>query len=219
MVLDTANVDDIKQFLKFKWVTGITTNPTLLNQIPNQNREAIIEKVLASLDGQQLFVQISGQNSKELAEEANQLLEKYHEKIALKIAANEVGFEAIEVIKQKHPKVIILATAVFSVEQVYLAGIAGCDWVTPYVNHMENQSLNALEVIEKIAVLYQKLALGIRILGASFKNSGQVTNTLLAGANDVTVPPEILKSMRANKLASDSIKIFNEHAKKEVAGK
>lgn len=218
MYLDTANVEEIKYFSDFKWITGVTTNPTLLKKIPHQNRETIIDNISALLDGRQLFVQISGQTSEELVKEADQLLGKYRGKISLKIAADKAGFEAIELIKKKYPRVIILATAIFSVEQAYLAAIAGCDWVAPYINRMENQSLDALEMVEKIATLYKKNSLRTRILGASFKNSGQVMNTLLAGADDVTVPAEILESMMANKLASDSITTFNEHAK-EVANK
>ncbi|MER2173349.1 MAG: transaldolase family protein [Carnobacterium sp.] len=212
MYLDTANSELIKKYIEFDWVTGVTTNPTLLKTESAKKRIGSIQEILEIIKDRQLFVQITGETSEELIEDAEKVLTLGDKRIALKIAANEAGFKAIQNIKNRYPKVVILATAIFSVEQAYLAGIAGCDWVAPYVNRMENQSLDAMEVVSKIAGVYANQRIETKILGASYKNTSQVINSLLAGADDVTIPTSLIEVMMKNKLAADSIQVFNQHA-------
>lgn len=154
MYLDTANSESIKKYVEFDWVTGVTTNPTLLKTESTEKRIDSILEILGIIKERQLFVQITGETVQKLIEDAEIVLALKDNRIALKIAADEAGFKAIQNIKNRYPKVVILATAIFSVEQAYLAGIAGCDWVAPYVNRMENQSLDAMEVVSKIAEVY-----------------------------------------------------------------
>lgn len=212
MYLDTANSELIKKYIEFDWVTGVTTNPTLLKTESIKKRIESIHEILGIINERQLFVQITGETVEDLIKDAEKILTLEDNRIALKIAANEEGFKAIQSIKTRYPKVIILATAIFSVEQAYLAGIAGCDWIAPYVNRMENQSLDAVEVIAKIAEVYANQRIETKILGASYKNTSQVINSLLAGADDVTIPTSLIEVMMKNKLAADSIQVFNQHA-------
>ncbi|WP_035052388.1 transaldolase family protein [Carnobacterium pleistocenium] len=212
MYLDTANTELIKKYILFDWVTGVTTNPTLLKTESTQKRIESIQEILAIIKERQLFVQIAGETVQELIEDAETILALEDDRVALKIAADEDGFKAIQSIKNRYPKVIILATAIFSVEQAYLAGLAGCDWVAPYVNRMENQSLDGIEIISKIAEVYANQRIKTKILGASYKNTSQVINSLLAGADDVTIPTALIEVMMKNKLAADSIQVFNQHA-------
>lgn len=212
MYLDTANSELIKKYIDFDWVTGVTTNPTLLKTESIKKRIESIQEILEIINERQLFVQITGETVEELIKDAEKILALKDNRIALKIAANEAGFKAIQSIKNRYPKVVILATAIFSVEQAYLAGIAGCDWIAPYVNRMENQSLDAMEVVSKIAEVYANQRIETKILGASYKNTSQVINSLLAGADDVTIPTSLIEVMMKNKLAADSIQVFNQHA-------
>lgn len=212
MYLDTANSELIKKYIEFDWVTGVTTNPTLLKTESAKKRIESIQEILEIIKDRQLFVQITGVTAEELVRDAEKILALGDKRIALKIAANEAGFKAIQSIKTNYPEVVTLATAIFSVEQAYLAGIAGCDWIAPYVNRMENQSLDAMEVISKIAEVYANQRIETKILGASYKNTSQVINSLLAGADDVTIPTSLIEVMMKNKLAADSIQVFNQHA-------
>lgn len=212
MYLDTANSESIKKYVEFDWVTGVTTNPTLLKTESTKKRIDSILEILGIIKERQLFVQITGETVQKLIEDAEMILALEDNRIALKIAANEAGFKAIQYIKNRYPEVVILATAIFSVEQAYLAGIAGCDWIAPYVNRMENQSLDAMDVVSKIAEVYANQHIETKILGASYKNTSQVINSLLAGADDVTIPISLIEVMMKNKLAADSIQVFNQHA-------
>lgn len=213
MYLDTANIDHIKKYIGYDWVKGVTTNPTLIAK-EGKKREEVLQSILEILGERELFAQAAGDTKEEICVDAEEILKLNDKRISLKIAADEAGFQAIEEIKQMHPGINILATAIFSVEQCYLAGLAGCQWVAPYINRMSNQGLDAEEVVNSIAQLYINLGLNTKILGASFKNTSQIVNTLLSGADSVTVPTDLLHTIMNNKLAADSIAVFNTDAKK-----
>ncbi|MBA3926198.1 transaldolase family protein [Listeria rustica] len=213
MFLDTANITEIEAMLAFGWITGVTTNPTLLAKEKGRSRADISREILSILsEEQRLFIQATGETQTELYEDAQIILSK-DARIAIKIPANEIGFRVMTQLKQERPDVEILATAIFSVEQSYLAALAGCDWVAPYVNRMANQGLQPAHVIADTAQLFKQLGVPTKILGASFKNTAQITETLLAGATDVTIPTDLVTVMMQNKLAADSIHAFNLDAK------
>ncbi|AQY49967.1 hypothetical protein PWEIH_06336 [Listeria weihenstephanensis FSL R9-0317] len=213
MFLDTANITEIEAMLAFGWITGVTTNPTLLAKEKGRSRADISREILSILsEEQRLFIQATGETQTELYEDAQIILSK-DARIAIKIPADEIGFRVMTQLKQERPDVEILATAIFSVEQSYLAALAGCDWVAPYVNRMANQGLQPAHVIADTAQLFKQLGVPTKILGASFKNTAQITETLLAGATDVTIPADLVTVMMQNKLAADSIHAFNLDAK------
>ncbi|KMT58122.1 transaldolase family protein [Paenilisteria newyorkensis] len=213
MFLDTANITEIEAILPFQWLSGVTTNPTLLAKEKGKTRAIISREILSMLgENQRLFIQATGETQAELYEDAQTILSK-DARIAIKIPADQNGFRVMAQLKQERPDVEILATAIFSVEQSYLAALAGCDWVAPYVNRMANQGLHATRIIADTATLFKQLGVPTKILGASFKNTAQITETLIAGATDVTIPADLVEVMMANKLAADSIQTFQLHAK------
>ncbi|MBC2324944.1 transaldolase family protein [Listeria booriae] len=213
MFLDTANGKEIEAMQAFHWLTGVTTNPTLLAKENGKSRADISREILSILhDEQRLFVQATGETQEALYDDAQTIL-SLDTRIALKIPADEIGFRVITQLKQERPDIEILATAIFSVEQSYLAALAGCEWVAPYVNRMANQGLDAKQVVASTAQLFKQLEAPTKILGASFKNTAQVTDTLLAGATDVTIPSDLVQAIMQNKLAADSIRVFNQDAK------
>lgn len=214
MFLDTANVDQIKEYSHLTWLKGVTTNPTLLSNEKEKNRDRVIDNISELLKGKMLFVQIEGENFKELKEDTDYLLNHFPNKnIGLKIPALEKGYDIINYIKEKEPNREVLATVIFSVEQAYLSGLAGADWIAPYVNRMTNASIDPFKVIEEAKTIFTLQNIQTKIMGASFKNQRQIIQALLSGADTSTVPADLLKGMLNNKLAQDSMSVFNTHAR------
>ena len=53
-----------------------------------------------------------------------------------------------------------------------------------------------------------------KILGASFKNAGQVTRAIDCGAHAVTVAPDLLRSALKSALVTDAVAAFTRDYKK-----
>lgn len=206
LFLDTANQNEIKEAFSWGILKGVTTNPSILLK-EKKDRYSIISEILSISTGK-VFVQCTGSTYEEMYEDCTDILSIAEERIGLKIPANVEGIKLIRTMKKEEPDVEILATAIFSTEQAVVCAIAGCDYVAPYVNRMENNQINPYDAIKKMRNLYDNLGLPTKILGASFKNTNQVIDTLSSGAHTVTVSFDVLKNMVEKDLANASIQKF-----------
>ncbi|TYV23347.1 transaldolase family protein [Listeria monocytogenes] len=210
MFLDTGNLEEIKKALQFPFFEGVTTNPTILLK-ENKPRNTHI----ANIPGKVVFVQAAGLTEEEIWEDVLriQAIEPAESTvIGLKIPAHEAGIKVIAKVRANFPNEIILATAIFSSEQGYIAALSGADYLAPYYNRMEVSGLDAAKTIEELRYVLDLQGLeDVKIMGASFKNSRQIMQALASGADTVTIGYDLFLQMMNKPLALESIEKFNEH--------
>ncbi|CAM4274479.1 transaldolase [Listeria monocytogenes] len=210
MFLDTGNLEEIKRALQFPFFEGVTTNPTILLK-ENRPRKTHIGSIQAKV----VFVQAAGLTEEEIWEDVLriQAIEPAEGTvIGLKIPAHEAGIKVIAKVRANFPNEIILATAIFSSEQGYIAALSGADYLAPYYNRMEVSGLDAAKTIEELRYVLDLQGLeDVKIMGASFKNSRQIMQALASGADTVTIGYDLFLQMMNKPLALESIEKFNEH--------
>ncbi|AEO05645.1 transaldolase [Listeria monocytogenes] len=210
MFLDTGNLEEIKKALQFPFFEGVTTNPTILLK-ENRPRKTHIGSIQAKV----VFVQAAGLTEEEIWEDVLriQAIEPAEGTvIGLKIPAHEAGIKVIAKVRANFPNEIILATAIFSSEQGYIAALSGADYLAPYYNRMEVSGLDAAKTIEELRYVLDLQGLeDVKIMGASFKNSRQIMQALASGADTVTIGYDLFLQMMNKPLALESIEKFNEH--------
>ena len=219
MYIDSANVKEIKECIQLGIFKGVTTNPTLLLK---ENKDRILQlKKIANLEIGQLFIQLEGATVAELLEDLTKIkqsLDVQHSltEIIYKIAIDKAGLMAIKAIKEHQPNLAILGTVIYSTEQIYLASLAGCSYVAPYINRMENFGINPYEVISAGHTYLSGRNSACQIMGASFKNVLQVKSAYNAGASSVTLPKEILNKMLEQDNVTRAISQFNQDGKQLI---
>ncbi|EAD0678810.1 transaldolase [Listeria monocytogenes] len=210
MFLDTGNLEEIKKALQFPFFEGVTTNPTILLK-ENRPRKTHIGSIQAKV----VFVQAAGLTEEEIWEDVLriQAIEPAEGTvIGLKIPAHEAGIKVIAKVRANFPNEIILATAIFSSEQGYIAALSGADYLAPYYNRMEVSGLDAAKTIEELRYVLDLQGLeDVKIMGASFKNSRQIMQALASGADTVTIGYDLFLQMMNKPLALESIEKFNEN--------
>lgn len=210
MFLDTGNLEEIKKALQFPFFEGVTTNPTILLK-ENRPRKTHIGSIQAKV----VFVQAAGLTEEEIWEDVLriQAIEPAEGTvIGLKIPAHEAGIKVIAKVRANFPNEIILATAIFSSEQGYIAALSAADYLAPYYNRMEVSGLDAAKTIEELRYVLDLQGLeDVKIMGASFKNSRQIMQALASGADTVTIGYDLFLQMMNKPLALESIEKFNEH--------
>ncbi|MBC1422900.1 transaldolase family protein [Listeria seeligeri] len=210
MFLDSGNLEEIKKALQFPFFEGVTTNPTILLK-ENQPRKTHIAQISAKL----VFVQAAGLTEAEIWDDVlriQAIQPADGTTIGLKIPAHEAGIKVMTKVRAKFPDAIILATAIFSSEQGYIASLAGADYLAPYYNRMEVSGLDAAKTIEELRYVLDLQGLQtVKIMGASFKNSRQIMQALASGADTVTIGYDLFLQMMNKPLALESIEKFNEH--------
>ena len=196
LLLDTANLEAIRKYCDYYNVIGVTTNPSILSREKGPFFEtcARIREIIGQ--EKQLHVQVTGRSCEEMLKEAEVITQRLGKDVYIKVPVIEEGVKAMKLMKARGLRVT--ATAVVSVQQAFLAGSVGADYVAPYANRMENLSIDPYEAVARIREIYDNQGITTKILGASFKNTQQVMRTFEMGAEAVTVAPELLTTMCSN---------------------
>lgn len=192
-LLDTANLDDIRYYYDIFPIAGVTSNPSIVK------KEGKIDffshmKEIRSIIGmdKDLHIQVTARDTDGMLRDADAILDKVDNKVCVKIPVTLEGMKAIKLLKAKG--VTVTATAIYSKQQGFLAMEAGADHIAPYFNRMENMGIDPDDVIASFAEMIELYDYKTKILGASFKNAGQVDRAFLAGAQTATMDPSILSA-------------------------
>ena len=196
LLLDTANLEAIGKYCDYYNIIGVTTNPSILSREKGPFFEtcARIREIIGQ--EKQLHVQVTGRSCEEMLKEAEVITQRLGKDVYIKVPVIEEGVKAMKLMKAQGLRVT--ATAVVSVQQAFLAGSVGADYVAPYVNRMENLNIDPYEAVARIREIFDNQGIATKILGASFKNTHQVMRIYEMGAEAVTVGPELLTTMCSN---------------------
>lgn len=190
-LFDTANIETIKKYSEVFPITGITSNPSIIKKegkIDFFNHFKEIRKIIGK--DRTLHIQVVAEDCEGIIKDAETILKNVDDLVCIKVPVTEEGLKAIRILKGKG--VSVTATAIYTKVQGFLAIEAGADYIAPYFNRMENMDINPREVIKAFEDMINKYNYPTKILAASFKNMGQVNDAFAAGAQTVTVAPEIL---------------------------
>lgn len=196
LLLDTANLEAIKKYNDYYNIIGVTTNPTILSREKGPFFETYeaIRKVIG--EEKQLHVQVTARSCEEMLREAEVITSRLGKDVYIKVPVIEEGVKAMKQMKAQGLRVT--ATAVVSVQQAFLAGSVGADYVAPYINRMENLNSDPYEAVARIRKVFDNQHISTKLLCASFKNTQQVIRTYELGAEAVTVSPDLLTAMCTN---------------------
>ena len=192
LIVDSADLEAVKEFDQTLFVSGVTTNPSIIIRAGKQPEQAISDLIGYLRPEQKFFVQVVATDVEGILQEARAINALREKNTYAKIPVTEAGMRAIKLAKEEGLNV--LATGIHSAEQAFLAALSGADYLAPYVNRMCNYGDGVGQVIDLIQML-QAAGLPSRVMAASFHNVGQVHELLCAGIQAVTLPPDIIRKM------------------------
>lgn len=192
LYLDSADVAQIARFHACLPVKGVTTNPSILAKSGIGLNRLLLD--LAELLGPaaRFHVQVVSTTVDGMVDEAR-FLQKLPYDLVVKVPANEPGLAAIK--KMKSEDMTVLATAIYSVQQGFLAALCGADYLAPYVNRIDAIGANGAGVVADLQLMIDRQQLPCTLLPASFKNTRQVIDVLKTGAGAITLPIDIAEQM------------------------
>ena len=199
--LDSALIEEAKLAIAMGWVKGITTNPVLLNKA-NLSPEVCLKQLTAISPGE-LYYQLCAPNFEDMIAEAKKAREIIGDKIVLKIPATELGFR---VTAHLSPSIDCSVTAIYSPAQAAIASEAGAKYAIAYVNRATRFLGDGLALVRQMSEVLKDSK--TKILAASLKSPQEAADTLLAGADCLTVPMSILKAMTTHELSEQTVAEF-----------
>ena len=208
-LLDTANLDEIRELSEYLPIAGVTSNPTIVKRegaVPFFAHMREIRTIIGSL--RPLHIQVTARDYDGMMRDAEAVFRHVDEKVFIKVPVDFAGVKVIKALKRQGANVT--ATAVYGMDQAFIALEAGADCIAPYFNRMETLGVDAANVIGNLAGIINHYGYETEILAASFKQPAQIDRAILAGAHSITVSPSILREVFGKKIIKDAVQAFSD---------
>lgn len=207
-LLDTANLQDIKKYAESIPVSGVTTNPSIIKkegEIVFFDHLKQIRKIIGPESS--LHVQVIAQTYGGMLADAETILARVDDQVYIKVPVTQVGLRVIKELKRQG--VNVTGTAIYTKFQAYLAIAAKADYISPYVNRMENLNIDSLDALTQISREIERTTSQTKILAASFKTVKQVNAALECGAHAATMGIDIINQAFANPSIQKAVDDFS----------
>lgn len=194
LMFDNANIDTIKEFAEIYPYVGVTSNPTIIKREGKINFFEHFRKLREVIGpDKSLHIQVVSQTAEEMIKEAEKIVENIDKDVYIKIPVTEEGLKAIKNLKSRGFRVT--ATAIYTKMQGLVAIAAGADYIAPYFNRIQSRGSDAAATVACFRQNIDFFGKKTKILAASFHHGGQVIKALQAGADAVTLSPDLLREM------------------------
>lgn len=201
--LDTANLDQIRKYLPWGVVDGVTTNPSLIAK-EGEDHETRIKQIAELVDGP-ISAEVIATDLEGMLEEGRKIA-KWHKNIVVKLPTTEAGIQALHQFKQEGIKVNM--TLVFSAGQALLLAKAGADYISPFVGRLDDISEDGLGLISEIMDIWNQYDFKTKVLVASIRHPRHVLDSASMGAHVATMPASVLDQMIKHPLTDIGIEKF-----------
>ena len=194
--IDTANLDQIREAQDLGILDGVTTNPSLMAKEGISGKEAINKHYvdICNISDGDVSAEVLSTTYEEMIKEGEELA-ALHERIVVKIPMIKDGVKALKYFSDKGIKTN--CTLIFSAGQALLAAKAGATYVSPFLGRLDDISVDGLNLIEEIRVIYDNYMFDTEILAASIRSPMHIINCAKIGADVITSPlPSILNLLK-----------------------
>lgn len=206
LLIDDANLENIKEIYRVFAVDGVTTNPSILAKCGCQPFETL-KKIRAFIGPEaQLHAQVIASSAEGMLEDARRIREELGENTYVKVPATKEGLAAMKALRAEGAR--ITATAIYTQMQAYLAGKTGAHYAAPYVNRIDNLGANGVKTAKDIHDIFKNNGLQTQVLAASFKNSQQVLELCAYGIGGATISPDVIEGLIKNDSVAAAVGAF-----------
>lgn len=192
LIIDSSNIEQIKELNDLLTITGVTTNPTILTKSGREAMDVVKDLCEVLSEDQLFFIQTVQTSFEGIMEEAKMISSIRNKNMYVKIPVTHEGLRAIKECKKLG--IHTLATAIYTADQAFLAAMNGAEYLAPYTNRMCNYGDGVQDVKDLIEMLRVN-HMPAKVIAASFKNTYQVHELIKAGIQAVTVPCDVLYQM------------------------
>ena len=201
--MDTANVEEIKQYVDWGVVYGVTTNPSLIAKSGRTQAEVIPE--IAALVSGPASAEVISTECAGMVEEARKLA-KIAGNVVIKIPCIPEGLKAVKILSAEGIKTNV--TLVFSMSQALLAARAGATYVSPFIGRLDDINQDGVKLVDNIVKAFKLYGIETEVIAASIRNIEHVEKVMLTGCQIATIPTKVLAQMINHPLTDKGLAQF-----------
>ena len=185
--IDTANLEQIKEAQDLGILDGVTTNPSLMAKEGISGAEAIKNhyKAICDIVDGDISAEVLSTTYDEMIKEGEELA-AIHPNIVVKIPMIKDGVKALKYFSNKGIKTN--CTLIFSAGQALLAAKAGATYVSPFLGRLDDISVDGMNLIEEIRIIFDNYMFDTEILAASIRSPMHIINCAKIRADVLTTP-------------------------------
>jgi transaldolase len=188
--VDTADIADIRDLAATGLLDGVTTNPSLIHKSGRKFLEVVAE--ICSIVPGPVSAEVVALDHETMMKEAA-VLRKIADNVTIKVPLTVDGLKTCKALSEDGCMVNV--TLCFSANQALLAAKAGASFISPFVGRLDDNGMDGLQLISDIRLIYDNYAFDTEILAASLRHPIHILECAKIGADVITAPPAVIKSL------------------------
>jgi transaldolase len=201
--VDSADIAAIKELADIGLVDGVTTNPSIIAKSGRDFKEVV--KEICGLTSGHVSAEVIATSADDMVREGL-ILRKIADNVCVKLPLTLDGLKACkELSAQGVPTNVTLC---FSPNQALLAAKVGATYISPFIGRLDDITLDGMELIEDIRTIYDNFGYETEVLAASIRSANHVKDCALVGADVITAPPAVIKSLANHPLTDKGLAAF-----------
>jgi transaldolase len=212
LFVDSANLTEIDECLKRGFVSGITTNPSILSKEESRDFTTHIRDIIGLIRSYDLNISLSVElfttDADEMLKQADRFVREFgdYENLAVKVP---IGWDELRVIRElRHRGIQVNCTCCMSFNQAVMAAEAGANFVSLFWGRIRDVGYDASMIVRQVRAALQERGSSSEIIVGSIRQMIDVNEAVLAGANIVTVPPKFFPLMCSHPKTDEAVAQF-----------
>lgn len=216
LYIDSANLKHIKETAELGFISGVTTNPSLLaKEDPSLDIKDLILDIHKTVGGH-LSVEVNSTKADEMLKEADEILQWFPE-ATIKIPMIAEGLKAVNNLSKRNIPTNV--TLIFSPTQAIAANNAGATYVSVFMGRLDDISMDSEAILTEITEIWDVNNYESKIISASIRHPNHVIQSARAGADIATTPYKVLMQCLNHPLTDKGLDAFIADHKKMIEAK
>lgn len=203
LFLDTADVAQIQEVLRWGIIDGVTTNPSHVARAGRPPSE-LFPEICRMVPGP-VSLEAMGLDADTIVAEGRALA-KIADNVVVKVPVMKEGLIAVRRLAAEGIKTNVTTT--FSAVQALLAAKAGATYVSPFVGRLDQVGQSGMELVSEISTIYQNYGFETEIIVAAIRHPGHVLSAGLIGAHICTMAYDVLALLYEHPLTDQVMQTF-----------
>jgi transaldolase len=209
--LDSAKIDEIEYAIDRFDIDGVTTNPRHV-EVSGKPFMKVIREIAEIVKGTEKTISVEVNphymTYEDIIKEARKLA-AISPNFVIKVQCIEPAFKAIKNLTEEGIR--INCTLIFSAMQALQAMRSGAFYISPFIGWKESNSEEVRSFIQDVVTIRNNFEYDTEIIVAAIRNSRQIVDTAVIGADIVTAGLSVYQSGFDHPYTRDGIKLFTDY--------
>jgi transaldolase len=212
LFVDTANLEELEQALQRGFVSGVTTNPSILSKEHCGDFRLHINHLIRLLQAYDrdlpLSVEVFTTEPEQMIVQAQEFVEHFGHYANLYIKV-PIGWNELTVIsKLRRRDIKVNCTCCMSYNQAIMSVQAGANFVSLFWGRIRDIGYDAGSIVRQVHRTLREWQSPSEIIVGSIRHIADINEALQAGADIITVPPKFFPQMCAHPKTDEAVQQF-----------